>query len=304
MIDFKPMLAKDGDPSNISYPVAVQDKLDGIRASVVNGRLLTRTLKLVQNKEIQAALGRPEFEGLDGELIVGDPTAKGCMQATSSFVMAPNKTGEAWTYWVFDKWDEAALPYYAGFEGNSRFRTLFNMREGWPSNVRLLGVHIAQCQERLDDYEAAALVQGHEGVIVRALDAPYKFGRSGKKGPLLKVKRFIDFEAEVIGVFEKNHNANEAVTNLLGRTERSTKKDGMIGTGTLGGLILVAVNGPHEGQTFRCGTGFDAQQRIDLWEAGNIDGRIAKIKSFPIGVKDLPRFPVWLGWRHEDDFDG
>jgi DNA ligase-1 len=54
----------------------------------------SRTFKPIPNKEIQAALGRPEYNGLDGEIIVGDPTAEGCMQATTSFVMAPNKTEE------------------------------------------------------------------------------------------------------------------------------------------------------------------------------------------------------------------
>src|SRR4051812_20439337 len=86
----KPMLAKDGDLSKITYPVIVQPKLDGIRCFIVDGVARSRTFKPIPNAEIQAALGRSEFDGLDGEIVVGDPTAEGCMQTTSSFVMAPN----------------------------------------------------------------------------------------------------------------------------------------------------------------------------------------------------------------------
>jgi DNA ligase-1 len=143
-----------------------------------------------------------------------------------------------------------------------------------------------------------------EGVILRDPAGLYKFGRSGKTGPLLKVKRFIDFEAEVVGVYEEMHNANEAKTNELGRTERSTAKAGLVGKGTLGGLVLRALNGPAEGVEFRCGTGFDADARKVLWKhRERLTGKTAKIKSFPIGVKDKPRHPVWLGWR-DMDVDG
>ena len=43
-----------------------------------------------------------------------------------------------------------------------------------------------------EDAEAALIDQGHEGVILRTLNGVYKHGRSGKTGPLLKVKRFVE----------------------------------------------------------------------------------------------------------------
>lgn len=299
----KPMLAQTGDPSGLSYPVAVQIKYDGIRCCVVDGVAVSRSLKPIQNKEIQRALGHWEFNGLDGELIVGRPEAPGCMQATSSFVMAPNKTGADWGYYIFDKWDESGG--YAN-RWDALFTTLMtHSLQPWALSTRMLLVKLekAENEAALLRYEERAVAEGHEGVIIRTLSEPYKFGRSGKSGPLLKIKRFTDFEAEVIGVYEKMHNANEAVRNALGRTERSTKKAGLEPLDTLGGLILRAVNGPWEGVEFRCGTGFDDALRDELWRITNplSEWPLAKIKAVEIGAKDAPRFPVFLGFRNEDD---
>lgn len=304
MTDFKPMLAKDGDPATLTYPVIVQAKLDGIRAAVVNGKLVSRTLKPIPNAEIRSTLERPEFEGLDGEILVGSPTADDAYRRTASFVMAPNKTGEPWTFYAFDVWSAGDASF------TERYLDLCSAYDptgarGW-DRIKLVKCGTAHDAEELERYETSLIAEGHEGVIVRIPDAPYKFGRSGKKGPLLKVKRFIDFEAEIVGVYEEMHNANEAQTNALGRTERSTKKAGLVGKGTLGGFIVRAINGPAEGVEFKVGTGFDAAQRADLWELAHrgqkgpldtLNGQIIKVKSFPIGVKDKPRHPVFLGFR-------
>jgi DNA ligase-1 len=303
---FKPMLAKDGDVSKLKWPQMIQPKLDGIRASVVNGRLVSRSLKLIPNDEIQDALGRPEFEGLDGELIVGDPRDPSCFQRTTSYVRGSSKTGGDWTYYVFDLWNRG-VPF------KDRLEAMDEVEHLWPDNIKQVATAVVLGPDALDVMERMLLEDGYEGAILRDPDALYKFGRSGKTGPLIKVKRFVDYEAEVIGVYEEMHNGNVAKTNELGRTERSSHAAGKIGKGTLGGLILRGLPGtPAEGVEFRCGTGFDAAQRRDLWseaisvsayggaDAG-LNGRIAKVKSFPVGVKDKPRHPVFLGWREEWD---
>ena len=305
MTPLKPMLAKDVDWSKLTYPVAVQAKIDGIRVHVQGGVALTRTLKRVQNAEIQAALGRPEFEGLDGEVIVGSPTAKDCYRRTSSFVMASSKKHEPWTFYVFDRID---FPWpYA-----DRRKSLIGLQTAhpWPVNVVLVAESIADNEGEVERMEALLVEQGYEGAILRTLKSPYKHGRSTPAGPLLKVKRFVDFEAVVLGVYEENHNANERFTNELGRGARSSAQAGKVGKGCLGGLIVSPVDDSvcDPSITFRVGTGFDAATRQSLWQEANdggamigLDGRIAKVKSFPIGQKDKPRHPVFLGWRHEDD---
>lgn len=292
---FKPMLAKDGDLTKLKFPVAVQSKLDGIRASVVNGKLVSRTLKPIPNAEIRAALERPEFEGLDGELIVGSAVATDCYRTTVSFVMAPNKTGEPWTFHAFDKWDH---PGHFQARYDAVFETLTGTHHG--GRIKVVSTAMADSIEAVNALEELTVAQGGEGIIVRTLDSPYKFGRSGKTGPLLKVKRFEDFEAVVIGVYEEMHNANERYENELGRGQRSTAQAGLVGKDRLGGLILRGLNSGWEGVEFRCGTGFDHEQREVLWKHREsiVEGEhVAKVKCFPVGVKDKPRHPVFLGWR-------
>lgn len=300
---FKPMLAKDADPANLAFPLWVQPKLDGIRISIVDGRALTRTLKEIPNKQVSEALSRPELNGLDGEILVGDPTAEDAYRTTVSFVMSRDKTDEPWVFYVFDKWDHPgnfAERYSAAQEQvmdveESLLSLLKPTDRVCHEHIRWVENHIVDSIERLNEVEIQYTDEGYEGVIVRT-NQPYKFGRSGKKGPLLKVKRWTDFEAEVLEQIERLHNANEAKTNALGRTERSSHKENKIPMGTLGALRCKALNGTYKGQEFNVGTGLDDALRQHLWD-NPIVGQIIKVKSFEVGAKDKPRHPVYIGVR-------
>lgn len=93
------------------------------------------------------------------------------------------------------------------------------------------------------------------------------------------------------------HNGNVAKVNELGHTERSSHQENKLGRGDLGALVL-----EYEGGTFNCGTGFDDATRKEIWDnQGAYMGRFAKVKSFLIGVKTSPRFPVFLGFRSRED---
>lgn len=287
----KPMLAKDADPSKLKFPLYAQAKLDGIRCVIVDGKPLSRTLKEIPNREIFDALSDSSLEGLDGELIVGDPTAEDAYRKTCSFVMAPNKTGEDWCFYVFDKHD-SKQPY------DQRY-TYLTTEVADDDNLCVMTARQIRTQAELDEHETYIVGEGYEGLILRSPNALYKFGRgSVTKGDLLKLKRYIDFEAEIVGYYEELHNANEATTNALGRTERSSVKANKHGKNRLGGFVLVAINGPSEGVEFRCGTGFNASERAEFWQQrSELVGQVVKVKSFPIGVKERPRHPVWLGMR-------
>lgn len=269
------------------YPLLLSPKLDGVRCLIINGVACGRSLKPIPNKYVQRLFGRPELNGLDGELIVGSPTAKEVFQATSSGVMSIGGEPEV-TFWVFDDFMESGGFHRRLHTAHRRIKKQ-KFCEPVPHDQILN-------EDQLTDWEQDYLAMGYEGVMLRHPDGPYKHGRStAKEGWLLKLKRFEDGEARVVGFTELMHNANEAKLNELGHLERSSHKAGKVGKQTLGALIVKDLK---TGVEFEIGTGFTASQRQELWNIGdNLIGKVVKYKSQPTGVKEKPRFPVFLGFR-------
>lgn len=296
---FKPMLAATcKDIGKLTFPVLASVKLDGVRATVQGGKLYSRTLKLIPNKHVQEMFEELP-NGLDGELIAGDPAAPDCYRKTVSIVMSEGKDALDISFHVFD------------FKKASTFFDRITTVQQMCANYKNIGVPVIPLEHRtmrnvtqLEIFESGTVQAGHEGVMLRSIEGPYKEGRSTEReGYLLKLKRFADSEAEVIGVTELMHNGNEAKTNALGRTERSSHKAGMVGTGMLGALCVRDVK---TGVGFEIGTGFTDEERKQIWAVATAaEGvhvwKLAKYKYFALGSKDKPRFPVFLGWRDKRD---
>lgn len=280
----KPMLACDADLSKLKFPVLASPKLDGVRAIIRDGVVLSRSLKPIPNRHVQIMLGRPELEGLDGELILGDPTHPEAYRRTVSAIMSIEGEPDV-TFYVFDRLDRD-YPY----------------SEVDLSSVLTLPVWslMLHNMEELEEYEVAILDKGYEGVMLRDPQSPYKFGRStAKEGYLLKLKRFADSEAEIIGFEELLHNHNEATLNETGHTERSTKQAGLLPAGTLGALVVRDI---HSGVEFKIGTGFTAAERQKFWNLrASLRGLLVKYQYFPTGSKEKPRFPSFQGFRNRID---
>lgn len=292
--NFRPLLAIEHtkvktQPSNMY----MSEKLDGIRCIVFGGVAYSRSLKRIPNLSIQAYVQHhaEAMEGMDGELIVGDKNAPDVFNQSTSGVMRIEGEPD-FTFWVFDRWH----PTQTWIE---RFTRLVNYTR-FPARVKVLEHLIVEEMFNIDEFERDMLAQGAEGIMLRDADAKYKCGRSGTKNPeLQKVKRFVDSEFEIIGWEPKYTNTNAAKTNELGRTERSTAKEGMVALDTMGSLILCT----SKGDTFSCGSGMTDAIREDLWEhRETLMGQLAKVKYFDVGNGyNVPRFPVLVGIRHKDD---
>ena len=268
-------------------------KIDGIRCIIQGGVPLTRSLKPVPNKFVQAwAKEHAErLEGLDGELVVGDPRGADAFRRSSSGLMSHD--GEPnFTFCVFDRFDLSAPDQ--SYE--ERLRRADKACNFIPEAVPIEGAVVTDRMaiERLDEFY---LEMAFEGTILRCPFAPYLQKRATLKSrALMKLKRFEDSEAIVLDVVERLHNANEARTNALGHIERSSRKENMIPTGTMGAL---KVRDMVSGVEFEVGTGFSDADRAWWWgqRSNKATGQIIKYRYFPTGAKDKPRFPVFCGIR-------
>lgn len=292
---FKPMLASPAEVDKLRFPLFASPKIDGIRGVVLNGELRTRKLLALPNRHTQARLSLKALDGFDGELVVGPPYGEDVMRRTTSGLMTiegmPN-----YTFWVFDLHN-----HEGGYE--KRLKALEKAATLYLRNTCQISVLPQKLIEHPDDlisFEERVVAQGYEGVIVRDPRAPYKYGRSTvREGYLLKIKRFEDGEAEVIGFEEELANTNEATKDELGHTKRSSAKAGKVGKGTLGAFI---VRDLKTGVEFNVGGGLTALQRGVFWQRRDeYEGKIVKYKSFPVGVKEAPRHPVFLGFRDPSD---
>ena len=288
-----PMLAETIlDKNTIKYPCLATKKLDGLRCLVRDGIAVSRKFKNIPNryikKELEASLGSEISKTFDGEIFSGT-TFQECSGNVMRFTGEPN-----FEYFVFDIVSDDLTETY-----QERMKKLEAYPISDPRIKKLLPTLINNKTE-LDAFEAKCLAEGYEGVIIRSLDGPYKCGRSTlREGYLLKLKKFSDSEAEVIGFEELQRNKNVAVKNKIGRSERSTAKANMVNANTLGALLVRDVVTKIE---FKIGSGFDDTTRDAIWaDRANWLGKIVKYKHFEQGVKDAPRFPTFLGERSLDD---
>jgi DNA ligase-1 len=213
---------------------------------------------------------------------------------TSSFVMSEDGEPDAIIYYAFDYVKSSLGRSYA-----LRMADLEALTVPKTKVLKLLPVTIHDEKELLQ-YEERCLKDGYEGVMLRSADGPYKCGRSTEReGYLLKLKRFEDSEAVIVGFEEKQHNGNLAIKDAFGRTERSSHKANLSPMGTLGALIVRDVKTNIE---FNIGTGYDDIDRDHLWsQRDKLVGKLVKYKFQPTGIVERPRFPVYLGLRHLDD---
>ena len=288
-INYKPSLAIEfSKVKTLPKNLLASPKLDGIRFCIFGGVAYSRSLKLIPNKFIQAYVNQhaSDLEGVDGEIIIGSLIAEDCFNVTTSGVMRIEGEPEFKLY-VFDI-------YLLNKTFDSRFNYLYLKADKFPSRVEVV-FHEKVGLQHIENLEQEYLKLGYEGLMLNNADSLYKCGRSGIKNPeLIKKKLFADSEFEIIGYEPKYTNQNEAQINELGRTFRSSSKEGMKALETLGALILKT----DTGVTFNCGSGFTDASRASYWLIrDSLIGQLAKVKHFKIGEKDAPRHPIFQGIR-------
>lgn len=281
----RPMLAARDvfDPKDIKYPKLLSPKIDGIRCVIISDEVYSRNLKPIPNKHVKEMLKRYAANGLDGELYVPGKT----FNQIQSLIMSEDGVFD-FEFIVFDK-----IHFHLGYqhrieylESNKYVKVIQN-------------IEVNSAKEVLY-YKEKFMEEGYEGVMLRDPNGPYKEGRSTlKEEYLLKVKEWQDAEATIVDFVEMQSNTNAAKKNKLGYTERSKKKAGLKPKNMLGKLIVQDVATKKQ---FEIGSGFTVAQRKEIWNSKDTYlGKTVTYKWQKEGAKDLPRFPIFKGFRKEYD---
>lgn len=294
MAGIRPMLGAVANLSKLQFPVYLSPKLDGVRAIVKDGIVYSRTGKPIPNKYVQKMFS--SYEGFDGELIVGDEIAPDTYRKTMSGVMTVDGTPNVY-YHVFDLWNTDNV-----FKERYATLALLNISSKTNTNsyeyVVFVPNYICNTLDEILEKETELIKLGYEGVMLRNPNSLYKFNRSTiKQGELLKLKRFKDSEAKILSVEPLFISTDKPTINELGYSEHSHCKMDKQMSEKLGSITVKDLN---TGTIFRIGSGFTDEERTILWKT-NLEGKIVKYKYFEVGVKDKPRFPIFLGFRDPID---
>lgn len=269
-----PLLAHSYDPDKSPDPTGwfLSEKLDGVRAIWTGTTFLSR-----QGNEFFAppwfTRKLPKNIVLDGELF----TKRGGFQECVSIVRTQgDDTAGRWKYSVsyrvfdiptykdkpFEKRLEEMKKLFDGLKGADGKRT------PW---IEVLPHTKCKGKEHLMEVLDELTAEGAEGVMLRQPGSKYEEGRSKT---LLKVKKFLDCDAVIIG-----------------HTNGTGKNQGLCGA--LECEMLDGVGGKPNGVKFKVGSGLTDKQRRNPPKKGTV----IIVKYQELSKSGNPRFPTYAGER-------
>ncbi len=291
MKGFRPMLAAELNESAIKIyleksPLLISPKVDGIRGTVLNGAVYSRSGKLLPNLQLQRMFGR--YEHLDGEFVATEPNHP--LVYKKAFTGCMKKDAETdLHFWVFDHVQEQNIPYvdrFAKFQAQSTDR------------VHVLPQRLIHTFDQLLEIEENLLAEGFEGAMVRTPTGHYLNNRA-RGVDLMKIKRVVEVELPILDILEGEENTNEAFIDELGYTKRSTAKEGKVPNGRAGKFVC-----PWEDTTFKVSPGtftHDELAEILRNKEKYIGKYLLKVHLMGYGTDARPRQPRAHGFRALED---
>lgn len=254
------MLAQSYDPKRVmSFPVAVENKLDGMRliahVHCPSGRVVFTSRS---GKELSAfdhmapaLLEMVRGSGRSALVFDGEVTAGDSFATTVSHARRTNSQATSAVYTIFD-----AVPPSVFFNGcasgpyATRRALLELLLGGAPSGIRISSAELCYSPEGVLDAYVTAITRGYEGVVIKPLDGLYELRRSYA---YMKLKQFETADLTIVDAFE-------GAGKYMGR---------------LGGFICAT----DEGEV-RVGAGLSDRQRAKFWaefQSGRLIGRIIEV---------------------------
>lgn len=298
----KPLLARDVNEAKLKFPCYVTPKIDGSFAFVQHDLLYARSLKHHENKYVTQQYSNALFDGLRGELVAGfDPTAKDLCRNTSKVLRTIEGTPET-SLWCFDYVTHETVNLSWLERQQQLLLKVHLLREsGWKNIFYIQPTKVNSLEEYIS-VRNEFMQKGYEGIVVRNPDSKHKEGRSSEvKADLWRWKPWATAEIKVTRLGEEQKNNNEAKTNELGRTERSTHKDNLEGKNTLGYIVgtlleplkdFAGVVVADAGTELTIATGNLTEKECKYyWDnPTEIVNNIVEFEYMSFGLKEKPRF--------------
>lgn len=291
----KPHRATNAELDFVRFPVIAMPKIDGVRGCFLSDSFTGRTLKPFKNHSLTSTFSQKVLKGFDGELAAGPILSPRLCSETTSAV---NTIQGPWNldWWLFDYITPET--WFTPYE--QRLKILAEkvnyLKAESPlivaDSLFLVPYEIIHNTEELDAVVQRHLTEGYEGTILRDPQGFHKEGYStAREANFLRIKEFRDAEAVITGFNAVKQNFNEAKTNALGLTERSSHKENKWETDQIGSLICID---PQSGLTITVSAGSMSHEDKTYYfhNFSEIKGKICTYKFFPKGIKNLPRFPV------------
>ena len=304
-MSFKPILAPNEqvDLTTLKYPLLASYKLDGIRGIFREETLVSRSLKPIPSRQIQERFNEVAYYSavkdmiLDGEFYSPRLT----FQEITSFVMTEDLTSsktvkknggavelpEHLKFYVFDCLSDPDESFQYRIQEAKRVCGEF------PDILEFVEQFVCNNAQEVEKLFEKALAFGVEGLILRDPNGRYKYGRGTvKEGIIYKVKPFETFDANILGVVQSTEvdaSAEKTITEL-GYSKTSQKK---------GDRVLIekaaAFSVDYQGKILKVSLAMTDEEKVEVWKKrDSFLGTWIEFKAMKVGMKDLPRHPVFL----------
>ena len=315
---FKPMRSIAPETlDQVSWPKFGSPKLDGIRVAKFQGKSRTKSGKPVPNTQLRKWIEAYLPDGLDCEVTYGEATDPAVYTKTFSAVMAHDKPLDNLTLHVFDTCDD--LTSYMVDRYSKVVRLVGEVIDTAVTVVAVPQTMLRSKEEFVAYYEAQ-LALGYEGVILRDPTGLYKYGKCTVRSQAqFKMKPEEDAEALVLSLFEGETNNNEAFTNEVGETKRSSHQENKSYNGRLGGFVCIRPEDEAEytetgdqNLVFRISSGKmtheEGRKLLQEWISSgskSLPSSYIKYRSMSYGTmtNGRPRHGRFIGWRGVADME-
>lgn len=270
-----PMLAKSyNDQSHkLKFPCFAQPKLDGIRclSYFEGGKVIMisrqgKQFKALSHLEKQLL---PFFQNnshliLDGELYVHGESFQDIVSAIKRD--KPSKVSHLIEYHVYDIADDESDYVARNYILETKVKKI-------GGNVKVVPSYNLYNEEHIDVSWKRSTDDGYEGIMLRNKLGFYKF--DGRSSDLLKYKKFMDEEFEIVDAYE-NKGIQSGQCTLVCKTK--------------------------DGTTFGVKPEGTDAQRKQIWEdfkAGKLTGKFLSVRffSWTTSKNPVPRFPIGVSIR-------